>query len=122
MAQGYMLEAVGEVSPSGLKAHISRLSYLKERESQQYLEIHNSAEKELKRMANGSIRPEKEWVTGIKYRWHFLRVSGELVELYSCKHTAPLLPSPSLQDKYAKADKIFCFAVSFCHEHSSACE
>lgn len=121
-AQGYMLEAVGEISPSGQKAHISRLSYLKGKEGQQYLEIPNSAEEELKMMANGSIRPEKEWGTGIKYRWHFLRVSGELVEFYYCKHTAPPSPSPSLQDKYAKADKILCFAVSFCDEHSSECE
>lgn len=117
-----MLEAVGEISPSGQKAHISTLSYLKGKEGQLYLEIPNSAEEELKMMANGSIKPEKEWGTRIKYRWHLLRVSGELVEFYYCKYTVPPFPSPNLQDKYAKADKILSFAVSFCHEHSSECE
>lgn len=51
---GYMFEAVGDTSPSGMKAHTSRLSLFKE----EYLELPKSAEGELKMMATGSIQLE----------------------------------------------------------------
>lgn len=99
IAQGYILEVVGEISPPGLKAHIMRLPCYKGKEGQQYLEIRNRAEEELKVMANGSVRPEKEWGNWNKVQ---MALSCECQESLWNSTTANIqLPLPSLPAFYS---------------------